>query len=376
MGDEGGAEAVLNLPLNSSIPISYHPSFGPHDDLLLLEVEPTFLPHFLHNQVSIRGHPDDDAVLCTPSSTYALKSVSTSNNLFLIPPTTQNTHNDPNTHNEPAPAATPTSVLKIAPGHMELVHIAPRLDKLKSLLAKNPYQPDFDEADRTGLYTWSDLAGRIQASDEELRSGLQAVSAVEIDGYWRIVDDELMAEVFTMMLHDSVLNDWSLKSLKGDEVVPALEKDGFPPAIVIHCLEMFGTESEGVWSLDERRVCLHFAKRILRKGKRKMESFMEEWEQSIPSGMRACFEMLEGEVLLERMGIETWVRQFSISALPSDPAERFAALFRERQKWEWKDLEPYIRDLWVPGLTSEGLLIKYTRRTQPTADAEPIFTAR
>lgn len=34
------------------------------------------------------------------------------------------------------------------------------------------------------------------------------------------------------------------------------------------------------------------------------------------------------------------------------------------------------RDLSVPGLTSDGLLLKYTRRTQPTANSEPVFTAR
>ncbi|KAF8412918.1 hypothetical protein HHK36_000890 [Tetracentron sinense] len=31
-----------------------------------------------------------------------------------------------------------------------------------------------------------DLVNRVQASDEELMTGLRALSAVEIDGYWRI----------------------------------------------------------------------------------------------------------------------------------------------------------------------------------------------
>lgn len=34
------------------------------------------------------------------------------------------------------------------------------------------------------------------------------------------------------------------------------------------------------------------------------------------------------------------------------------------------------RDLKVPGLSSEGLLLKYTRRSQPKPDVEPIFSAR
>lgn len=149
----------------------------------------------------------------------------------------------------------------------------------------------------------------------------------------------------------------------------------------------------------------------------RMDNFMAEWTKKIPDGMQASFDMLEGEVLTEKLGIETWVYAFSVSSLPSAPTERFSMLFRERPKWEWKDLQPYIRfisfccsstsrptlislvffffplcffvvwivdlfphliyrDLSVPGLSSEGLLLKYTRRTQPTADAEPVFSAR
>ena len=70
---------------------------------------------------------------------------------------------------------------------------------------------------------------------------------------------------------------------------------------------------------------------------------MDEWKRKIPEGMQASFDMLEGEVLTERFGVETWVHAFSVSSLPLSPAERFSILFKERQKWEWKDLQPYIR---------------------------------
>jgi hypothetical protein len=75
----------------------------------------------------------------------------------------------------------------------------------------------------------------------------------------------------------------------------------------------------------------------------KLNSFMDKWERSIPSGMRADLQMLEGEVLYEKRGTETWVHAFRVADLPLTPAERFAALFLERPRWEWKDLQPYIR---------------------------------
>ncbi|TXG62447.1 hypothetical protein EZV62_009441 [Acer yangbiense] len=371
-----GAEAVLNLQPGSSISVAYHPLFGPHDDLILLELDEKLLPYILHQRVTLRGQPDEDAVLCTPSKTYGIKFVGNSNSVFLIPPSDHSIlseasedHNGKG-HLQQASA----SVIKVAPGSMELVEVAPRLDKLRLLLSENPYRSgealQFENVDGmekciTGLYTWDDLVDKVQASDEELRTGLMAFSAVEIDGYWRIVDEEYMGKLLMALFPSSVLNDWTLNSLNEDEVVRVLVQDGFPQKLAHHCLSVYGSKvGEGVngsclWSLDERRVCVHFAREILRGGKRKMESLMEEWRRKNPEGMQASFDMLEGEVLTEKLGVDLWVRAFSVSALPLTPAERFSVLFKERAKWEWKDLQPYIRDLKVPGLSLEGLLLNH-----------------
>lgn len=377
-GSTKGADAVLKVLPNSSIPISYHPLFGPHNDILLLELDEKLLPDVINQKVSLRGQPNEDAVLCTNSKTYALKFVGTSNSVFLVPPSHQFSVNEESPDSDTnTPVA---SVLKVAPGTMELVEVAPRIDKLKSLLSENPYK--FDEVNEiyeSGLYQWDDLVDRVQASDEELRSALRVLQAVEINGYWRIVDQKYMDRILNMLINNSLLNDWSLNALNEDEVVESLVNDGFSRSISHHCLEVFGSKvnEESVWRLDERRVCVHFARGVLSSfGKMKMESFMEEWTRKVPGGMVVSFEMLEGEVLVEKLGIQCWVYGFSVSSLPSDPANRFSRLFQERSKWEWKDLQPYIRDLSVPGLTSDGLLLKYTRRTQPTANSEPVFTAR
>ncbi|KAI3896528.1 hypothetical protein MKW92_011097 [Papaver armeniacum] len=387
----GGAEGIINLKPNSSMPISYHPSFGPHEDFLLLEVDEKLLPHILHQRVTVRGECNEEAVLCTSSTTYAIKYVGNSNSIFLIPPFENSEFTDENGGKGDSFKA--AQVLKLASGNMELVEIAPRLGKLKSLLMENPYRSEEDSVDpmeeeeylergKMGLYRWEDLVAKVQASDEELRAELKALSAVEINGYWRIVDDKYIDVVLSMVLHNSVLFGWNLTSLNEDEILSVLESDGFSRRITLHILEVYGNkldmdmEGKCVWRLDEKRVCVHFAKGVLKEGKMKMERFMEEWVQKIPARMSADFEMLEGEVLVEKLGVETWVRAFSVSSLPLTPADRFAALFREKQKWEMKDLHPYIRDLRVPGVSAEGLLLKYTRRTQPTPGAELIFSAR
>ncbi|KAK9051616.1 hypothetical protein SSX86_028243 [Deinandra increscens subsp. villosa] len=365
-----GAEAVLNVAPKSSIPVSYHPLFGPHDDLLLLELDEKLLPDVINQRVSLRGEPNEDAVLCTKSKTYAVKFVGTSNSVFLVPPSDQFAASE-----NPSIA----SAIKVAPGTMELVEVAPRIDKLKTLLLENPYKFDEDnEMYDSDLYQWDDLINKVQASDEELISALRILSAVEINGYWRTVDYKYMEKMLNTLINNAILNDWSLSSLDEKEVVESLVDEGFSRVIAHHCLEVYGSKTnESVWELDKKRVCVHFARGILlANGKMKMESFMEEWIRKVPGGMVVSLDMLEGEILVEKLGIQLWIYAFSVSSLPSDPANRFSRLFQERAKWDWKDLHSYIRDLSVPGLTSDGLLLKYTRRTQPTADAEPVFTAR
>ncbi|TVU44083.1 hypothetical protein EJB05_03513, partial [Eragrostis curvula] len=381
-GGGGGADVVLGLAGGAaSVSLCYHQAFGPHDDLVLLEAADDLLPDILQGRVTIRGCPDEEAVLCTPSATYAMKFVGTSNSMFLIPPGEPSAPSlRPDNTNGDAVAA----AIKLAPGSIELIQTAPRLDKLRNLLRERPYVLDEDLGDvfqnKKGLYTWQDLCELVQASDGEMSDGLNSLSAVEIDGFWRTVDFGSLNTILDMILHNSVLHDWPLNSLPENDVISVMESDGFTHKIVAHCLSIFGTkvdqEGRSFWSLDERHVCLQFARKALGAGNMKLGNFMDKWERNIPSGMRADLQMLEGEVLCEKLGAETWVHAFSVADLPLTPAERFAALFRERSKWEWKDLQPYIRDLRVPGVSSEGLLIKYTRRTQPSADAEPIFTAR
>ncbi|KAJ1698924.1 hypothetical protein LUZ63_007436 [Rhynchospora breviuscula] len=376
--NDGGAESFLTLDPDNSVTVRYHPDFGPHSDLILLEApDDSVLNDLLHGRVTIRGQSDEDAVLCTPSSTYAMKFVSTSNSVFLIPPGKPNLL-DP----QPNPLV---SVLKLAPGNVELVLTAPRLDKLRFLLMQKLYkidEEDEEDCSSEGLYTWHDLICSIQASDEELREGLRFLSAVEINGFWRMVHPKSVNMILTMVLTNSVLHDWSLDALVEEEVLSILESDGFNSTIVKHCLETFGTKIENdnrkLWGLDKKRIAVHFAKQVLGSngGKMRLEIFIEKWMRNVQKGMPFDLNMLEGEVLYETIGAETWIKAFSVADLPLTPDARFSVLFKERAKWAWKDLEPYVRDLRVPGISSEGLLIKYTRRVQPNADAEPIFSAR
>lgn len=273
-----------------------------------------------------------------------MKFVGTSNSVFLIPP--GESLNPSNTGPDPL-----VSVLKLAPGSIELVRTAPRLDKLRSLLLQRPYRLDDEEEDcgTEGLYTWHDLNCSIQASDEELREGLRSLSAMEINGFWRMVDPKSINMVLTMVLTNLVLHDWQLDALVEEEVLSILDSDGFSSAIVKHCLETFGAKVENgncnIWGLDKKRIAVHFAKQVLgtNGGKMKLDIFIEKWMRNVLKGMSIDLNLLEGEVLYEKIGAETWIKAFSVADLPLRPDARFSVLFKERAKWAWKDLEPYVR---------------------------------
>lgn len=48
-----GAEALKNMSPGSSISIAYHPLFGPHDDLILLELDEKLVPDVLHERYAL-----------------------------------------------------------------------------------------------------------------------------------------------------------------------------------------------------------------------------------------------------------------------------------------------------------------------------------
>lgn len=209
-----------------------------------------------------------------------------------------------------------------------------------------------DARGRGGLYTWADLVSKVQASDGQLRIALKSLQAVEIDNYWRIVDEKFMQGLLEVLLLNVVQHDWDLQALPEADVVQILRSDGYSSQIARHCLASYGKEVEinthdqgtKFWGFDERKVCLHYAKQLLQAAtKWRLGDFLEAWKNNTPAGVIPSLEMLKGEVLVENLGPDSWIKLYSMSSLPTKPAERFSALFKERTKWEWDDLDPYLR---------------------------------
>eukprot|EP00897_Mesotaenium_endlicherianum_P001159 jgi/Mesen1/11043/ME000099S10491 len=447
-------ESMLQELLNNGGAIVHH---------ILRDLQPDNHKVFV-TRLSIKGSGDDEAVLCTESKTFALKFVSSTNTMLLLPPLVnqagtpveENCGGQGDTPGAASSSSGKRTTLKVqadTAGHLELVEVAPKLDPLRSLLQERPYTPDEDfTQDETntesgpgwsegtqaatrsqrpaGLYTWQDLLERVQASPGQLRDALEKLLAIEIDGFWRIVEEKHMAEVLNMVILTAATNDWPCTSLPEHELVTAMEGDGFAAPVVRNVLSVYGrpaqlgrskepaaaaaagggeaeeepgssralqgaseggeggagldswkrARGETLWMLDEEKVCLQVARPMLAaSGKRwRVEDFLEAWEASVSSLLQAkpTLAMLRGEALVESMGPERWLRPFPVSLLPTNPGQRFAELFQARSKWLWEDLEPYLRDLQGPGQSVESLLLRHTRRIQPSSAQPPVYCAR
>ncbi|BBM99421.1 sister chromatid cohesion protein DCC1 [Marchantia polymorpha subsp. ruderalis] len=389
--------SVLKLDVDPQVSVGYAETFRSDEPYRLLEVDEALLQELLHSGLTIKGGREDEAVLCTSKATFAMKFVSTSNTVLLVPPSPRGSDGCDAEVDEDLPRAE-VGIVATASGHIELVETAPRLENLQALVSRRPFKDDEnlgeEEAEDGELYTWDELSARTQASDHQLRDALRKLEAAEIGRFWRVVDPDYMHNLLGILLSAAVQNDWSLKALQGSEVIRSLEAH-FPAPVVITCLDKFGVragpspknpvqgqESCGsgaadLWALDDEKICIHYAKLLLRdKTKWKLEDFLEEWAMITPSWMSVDLNMLRGEALVEKVGLESWLHQFSCSLLPCRPDARFTALFSRRSKWEWEDLEPYLKDLRVPGQSVEAMLLKYTRKSQPTPTSTPVYTAR
>ena len=278
----------------------------------------------------------------------------------------------------------------------ELVECVPRLHAVRALLEARPYEgPDADARAEAGetqdadadagdddddvavdearsaaaaaalppLLSFEDLRSRVQASDEQIREGLRAANAIEVDGKWRVLSEAYAEEVFSAVLLAVAASRWPLDAVPEDRVAGDLA-DEFPAEVVRHALRSHGTRSaqSGTVALDERRVCVFVARRLLAKDP-DMDAgeFEEQWTDGVPYGFRPTPDMLHGVALLEKRAAGDRWRFCPVERMPSTAHERFASLFRLRQRWEPAELAAYTADLVPPGMTHDAFLLRHCR---------------
>lgn len=307
-----------------------------------------------------------EAVLCTGSKTYALKHAGTSNLLYVVDPTRVVEHVvEPNATDDDAPHRDYV-VVGTMDHHLEPVEIDPDLKLLEKDLLDTTYEGEEvqDEGCQTTGRTLEELENIMPFSRAQILKALQNMDAVPIHGRFRKLEHKYITYVLDMMFSSLVALGVDFRNIPKETIVPALVADGILAQVVEHCLEKVCREkNQGIWEVDEALVCAHYGEQVLQENNTlPLDDFMERWKSIVPQDIVPEKEMIRGIGLINEKRTGSEIKYYPERRLSRDPDQRFMELFRERECWHLEDLMPYIDRLDLPGIKTDALIVKYTRR--------------
>ncbi|KAL0092998.1 sister chromatid cohesion protein Dcc1 [Phycomyces blakesleeanus] len=224
---------------------------------------------FESGNITIKGLAEEEAVLCTDAATYIVRQVNTSNSMLLALPESNNV----------------ISVVDDLSSSIELIPCIARLQRIDSLLRDTSYAGHHRESSLTDktFYTFNDLLSLVQASEAELRRGLEERYVFELNGYCRIVDQSHLHRLIDVLVTYCVLQDIDVKAIPVD-IAKQMIQEGvrqdeeyatgqIPDQVVLACLRSFaadpkfGLDKDSVVCLDENKVCSFLGRFILESEK-------------------------------------------------------------------------------------------------------------
>ena len=334
-------------------------------EIKLIELPSTLLASLEKGErVAFRGQPDDNLVLCTQNSCYELQQADTSNLLLLSPDLviddsgTVPSHGSELLHSEIIGSFNET---------FELKDFRPRYERVCSLLSEHPYigtelENEPMETPSDCLYCFNDLLKECQCSDLQLKAHLREIQALEIDGYWRILEGSFRDSVLLQILNLIEEKDWDWAAFPRVECVNILTPL-FPKFVLEYIVSVFCREvDETCASLDENLICKFHAECLLRPVQRfSYSEFMEIWQQSVPIGMSTKLSHLLDISICDMHSSPPSIWFFPEKSLNSQPYDRLVQLFREKEKWTEDEIRPFLTPLETSKISVNSILLRYTR---------------
>ncbi|QRV79191.1 sister chromatid cohesion protein [Ceratobasidium sp. AG-Ba] len=339
------------------------------------------------NNLTIRGQPDDDAVFCTKDKTYALRSVTLSNN-FLIVSTNSGTPTDSQTEK--------IDEIVISGEAAEILELVPTVPRLENILGhlkgceyydeesdEETYESNVNDPLRRRRVTFEDLRSIVQASDTELESGLRKSKILNLNGTLRPLPPTRLLDILVLTLVTIASQGLPEppKPIPLRQLCTHMEDDfQTSPAVMEQLASWYGSISkDNMWIMDVKAVVAEVGVGLLRDEQtpKEEQEFLERWREQVGDMFAAHVDiaLLEGNclstpILASRAAIDgvstNTLSYYPRSALPSDPAQRFQSLFLTRPKWKTEEIQTYLEDIAVDKKERERLMLKYTRQiTEP-----------
>ncbi|KAJ1555252.1 hypothetical protein HK096_005855 [Nowakowskiella sp. JEL0078] len=385
----------IALSANTNLQRSQIPNTNRHI-LIELPKELSDDTSLLNSGIVFKGLPSDDVVLCTPTKTYFVREVQTSNTFSLAKQLSALSFEDSVDEN-----AEPWEIVNNLSSYLELSIWVPKFERLHECLRENMIvNPDDDvitidvssdmdhEIDgkvSNGLYTFDDLKDVVQASDKEIWDELKKFNAVGINGYQRLIAPSYVEYILAQIIQTCIQFDSSLDSIPVNDIVEILTdiSDG----LVRHCIEMFSEPFIGpIAKLSESKVCKFLGKQLLLEHKSgiELEKFISLWQTLVPDTFSVNLDELKGFAITEKstsFGSDLTIIKHIPCELSSDPRKRLEQLFSIKNQWLGIHLLPFLSDF-LEGTDSEmkkklnAILMKYCRRIKGTTADEDEFVLR
>ncbi|KIO30690.1 hypothetical protein M407DRAFT_68864 [Tulasnella calospora MUT 4182] len=325
--------------------------------------------------VTIRGKANDEAVLCTRTTTYCLRTVQLSNSFLVV--TGEDAHS----------ASSEDHIIRDTISELiELVPAVPKLERLGGLLKKNKYRADDEDgSDEDTMeaqqrprrrFTYNQVRGLVQASDVELERGLREKRVLQMDGYLQPLPSTELTKIISYILTLIPKHSWSPAGVPLAKLTSELLYEyEVPKTITRQVCEWFGLvegdEGKEKWVIDQEKVVTEVGLGVLQKlcAEAKPEKdILTEWKDLVGDQFESIVRMdlLEGNFLditdpqyASRAGPR--FKYFPASGLPAVPAERFKDLFLTKTSWKGPELTPFLQDIAVEKKERDRLLMKFTR---------------
>lgn len=176
--------------------------------------------------------------------------------------------------------------------YYELKPCKPRLSKLRKLLESTMYQGNELEyvVDKSKLLNYEAIFDKVQASRVELDEELEKIQAINIDGYYRLLEFDYEFRVLSYMLDLIEENSWPLNKISKEVTLDSL-KELVPLPILEAMFKFYTTESlkeddVQYYQYDQGKVCTFLARVLLKSaGKFNLAEFLQAWRDSVPEGM-------------------------------------------------------------------------------------------
>ncbi|KAI8974646.1 sister chromatid cohesion protein Dcc1 [Pilobolus umbonatus] len=321
------------------------------------------------NHLVIKGLPEDEAVLCTESRTYAVHKEASSNTFLLME----------------------SDTYKVVDNLSDIIQLTPclaRLHRIDDVLAPTAYAGYKNEEqlqDKT-FYTYHDLMSVVQASEMELSKGLKVRGAFEYKGYYRVFDKSYLLGLLDALLTSTA--GMNLTGLTTKEAIQHIQTElSFvdeeaitPDEITLAGLRCFISDEDelsedGTVPFNERKICRFLGEYLLSQTKNKrweIDDFMEVWKGLGQNLFTPELEDISGlcvyHELTKLQQTVQYIQYFPVYELSTDPSQRFATLFAEKPLWGSEEITPFLIDLAPNQKERDKLLLKYTR-TRKTKDS-------